>query len=101
RAHTRVTISATLWPRHTEGERAAGWPESLLAGLHDAHLDEHGRLTVKVEPDRVTSVLVELVTRGVTGLTVSPASLEDLFLDQYDRAAPGSAGAPRSRRGER
>ncbi len=60
--------------------------------LRDVHLDEHNRLTAAVDPDRVNDAMAALVPYGMSRLTVSPASLEDLFLREYAEAG----GAPRS-----
>lgn len=76
RGRTRVHISATL------GRRPADPAD--LAVLQDAHLDDHHRLSATVEPDRVNEAMAALVPYEMTALTVSPASLEDLFLRHYD-----------------
>ncbi|MET1132824.1 MAG: ABC transporter ATP-binding protein [Aeromicrobium sp.] len=73
RGQTRLTISATL--SHVPHER--------LDVLHDVHVDEHRRLTATVEPARINDAMAALTPLGMTALTVSPASLEDLFLRQY------------------
>jgi ABC-2 type transport system ATP-binding protein len=75
RGHTRVTVAATLTN-----------PPADLSGLsviHDAHLDEHHRLTGKVDHDQLNAAMAALVPHQMSALTVSPASLEDLFLQQY------------------
>ena len=58
-------------------------PHERLGVLHDVHLDEHQRLTATVEPARINEAMAALTELGMTALTVSPASLEDLFLRQY------------------
>nr|NLD41182.1 hypothetical protein [Actinomycetales bacterium] len=75
RAQMHVTINATL-------ERT---PDSwaTIPALDEAHLDPHGRLTATVAPDRVTEALTALMPYGLGGLTVSPPSLDDLFLHLY------------------
>ena len=73
RGQTRLTISATL----------SRVPHVRLAVMHDVHLDEHQRLTATVEPGRINEAMAALAQLGMTALTVSPASLEDLFLRQY------------------
>ncbi|MBA4608441.1 ABC transporter ATP-binding protein [Aeromicrobium sp. Marseille-Q0843] len=73
RGQTRLTISATL----------SSVPHERLGVLHDVHLDEHQRLTATVEPARINEAMAALTELGMTALTVSPASLEDLFLRQY------------------
>ncbi|MEQ6900239.1 ABC transporter ATP-binding protein [Nocardioides sp. YIM 152588] len=84
RGQSRVTITATL----------ADPPADLdaLSVLHDAVLDEHHRLTATVEPDRVNAAMAELVPHRMSHLTVSPASLEDLFLRHYDTDGRAPAG---------
>ncbi len=78
RGQARITIRATL-----------GHPPAdlrTLSVLHDAVLDERHRLTATVEPDHVGVAMAELVPHEMSALTVSPASLEDLFLRHYDPA---------------
>ena len=79
RGQTRLTIAATL-----------ARPPADLSGLsilHDAHLDEHRRLTGTVDRDKVNAAMAALVPYEMSALTVSPASLEDLFLQQYNTDA--------------
>ncbi|QDO88185.1 ABC transporter ATP-binding protein [Ornithinimicrobium ciconiae] len=78
RGQTRVTLSTTL----------ARPPADLreLPVLLDAHLDDHQRLTATVEPDQVNAAMAALVPHEMSALTVSPASLEDLFLRHYSSA---------------
>ena len=85
RGQARVTIQATL----------ARPPADLsaLVTLHDARLDEHHRLTAAVQPDAVNAAMAELVPHEMSALTVSPASLEDLFLQQYNTDDADSNGA--------
>ena len=75
RGQTRVTISVTL------GKAPADL--SALSVLQDASLDEHRRLTATVEPDHINAAMAALVPHEMSALTVSPATLEDLFLRQY------------------
>ncbi len=75
RAQTHVSISAVLERRPD----AAG----ALAVLDEVRLDEHNRLTAAVAPDQVNAAMAALVPYGMSRLTVSPASLEDLFLREY------------------
>jgi len=84
RAQTRVTVSA--WLAHPPADL------STLPVLLDPHLDAHGRLTATVEPDQVNAAMAALVPHDMSQLTVSPASLEDLFLRHYD--APDTERAP-------
>jgi ABC-2 type transport system ATP-binding protein len=76
RAQARVQITATL-----------ARPPADLAGITvsgDARLDAQGRLTASVPPDRVNAAMAALVPYEMSALTVTPATLEDLFLRQYD-----------------
>jgi ABC-2 type transport system ATP-binding protein len=83
RGQTRITIHATLG-RPPADQRS-------LTLLHDVRLDEHHRLTATIEPDQVNAAMAELVRHEMSALTVSPASLEDLFLQQYDTGADAGA----------
>jgi ABC-2 type transport system ATP-binding protein len=76
RGQTRIRITATL----------ARPPADLssLTVLHDARLDGHRRLTATVDRDQVNAAMAELIPHEMSALTVSPASLEDLFLRHYD-----------------
>ncbi|MGW4928741.1 ATP-binding cassette domain-containing protein [Agromyces sp. NPDC004153] len=62
----------------------AGQQEAIdaIEGAYDLVVD-HGRVSFTVDTDRVASVLPELARLDVKGLTVSPPSLEDLFLRHY------------------
>lgn len=75
RGQTRVTITATL-------DRPPSDPGDLDL-LHDVRLDERHRLTATVEPDRVGEAMAALVPHELSALTVTPPSLEDLFLENY------------------
>jgi ABC-2 type transport system ATP-binding protein len=80
RGHTRVTVSATL-----------ANPPADLSGfsvLHEARLDEHHRLTGKVDRGQLNAAMAALVPYEMSALTVSPASLEDLFLQHYTDDQP-------------
>ena len=78
RSQTRVTVTATLGRRPDAGS-------VLLDGI-DARVDGD-RFTASVDPDQVNAVMAELVRHDMSALTVTPASLEDLFLRHYDDAA--------------
>ena len=86
RGQTRITVSATL-------DRPPADVGTLTA-LQDAHLDEHHRLTGTVEPGQVNAAMAELVPHEMSALTVSPASLEDLFLQQYDAGSAQPTAQP-------
>ncbi|NQY58356.1 MAG: ABC transporter ATP-binding protein [Ilumatobacteraceae bacterium] len=76
RGHTRVTIEATLNNPPTD--------VGSIGVIHDARLDARNRLTGSVDPDQVNAAMAALVPHEMTALRVEPASLEDLFLQQYD-----------------
>ncbi|WP_367650421.1 ABC transporter ATP-binding protein [Nocardioides sp. zg-DK7169] len=80
RGQARVTINATLTRTPDPGGLA-----DLEALLHEVRLQGR-RMTAMVEPDRVNDAMAALVTYEMSALTVSPASLEDLFLRHYDEA---------------
>lgn len=86
RGQSRITVRVRLArpPAHLDS----------LTELHEAHLDQDGHLTATVEPARVNAVMAQLVPHEMTALTVTPASLEDLFLRHYDRDAGQSDREP-------
>ena len=53
---------------------------------HDWRTDE-GRLTFSVDRDDLDRAMTDLTALGIDELTVAPASLEDLFLREYQGAA--------------
>lgn len=58
-------------------------------GVHDVAV-EGAQLTCTVDADALPGVLADLTAAGITSLTSSPPSLEELFLDAYrDRAGAG------------
>jgi len=58
-----------------------------LAGVHDLQ-QEAGALVFDVDTDRLDGVLAALTAAGVSALTATPPSLEELFLRHYgDRVA--------------
>lgn len=86
RGNAQVSISATVG-RPLEGLATA-------PGLHDVHIDEHHRLTASVNPAHVSDALTALLPYELSNLTVSPASLEDLFLSQYTDDSSDPAATP-------
>src|SRR5690606_18000761 len=76
RGQSRITVRVRL-------ARPSARLDSLTE-LHAAHLDQDGHLPATVEPARVNAVMAQLVPHEMTALTVTPASLEDLFLRHYD-----------------
>jgi len=64
--------------------RVTGTPPDLpaLPGVHDAAVD--GRtVTCTVDPEALPAVLEALTRAGISALTSTPPSLEELFLDAY------------------
>ena len=55
---------------------------SGVAGVHDVVVDGQ-RIVCTVDPEALTSVLSVLTAAGVSALTSSPPTLEELFLDVY------------------
>ena len=53
-----------------------------VPGLHDVDVHD-GVLTCTADPDAINDLLGRLAAIGVHGLTCSPPSLEELFLDVY------------------
>ena len=65
---------------------------AAIDGTHDVAVDD-GRIGFTVDSDRIAGILPELGRLDVQGLTVSPPSLEELFLRHYgDDPALGGAG---------
>ena len=62
-----------------------------MDGVHDL-VAEHGRLRFDLDDGAMHEVLPELTRMEVTGLTITPPSLEDLFLRHYgDDLSDGAA----------
>ncbi len=85
RAHAQVTVRATL----------ARVPDGLgrTPALHDLRVDALGAMTASVDHDDVATVLAELLPLGVSDLTVTPASLDELFRRHYTDETDDEAGA--------
>lgn len=75
-AELQATAHSTLTAR------LAVPPPSAIAGLNNMRIDGH-TLTASVDHSRMTEVLSTLTHLGVDSLTVTPPTLEDLFLDFY------------------
>ncbi|WP_127792158.1 ABC transporter ATP-binding protein [Agromyces sp. LHK192] len=71
---------------------------AALDGAHDVRVDS-GRVRFTVDSDRVAGILPDLGRLGVEGLTITPPSLEELFLRHYgdDLAASDGVGAASDR----
>ncbi|HJG92522.1 MAG TPA: ATP-binding cassette domain-containing protein [Brachybacterium massiliense] len=80
---TRSTVAATTAADHTA--------LTAMDGVHDL-VAEHGRLRFDLDDGAMHEVLPELTRMEVTGLTITPPSLEDLFLRHYgDDLSDGAA----------
>ena len=79
---TRTHVEATL-ARPIAADRLV-----TLPGLHDLTLDGE-RVTFSVETADIGAAIRLLDEQGLTTLTSTPPSLEDLFLAHYDKAAAG------------
>ena len=83
----RVVESGTLSElrhlrrNHVRAEIDGPFPERL-PGVHDVTLTD-GVLTCSVEAEGLDGLLTALQSAGVSALTVTPPSLEELFLDAY------------------
>lgn len=66
---------------HVRAEVARALPGGL-AGVHDLR-EQDGVVTCTVDPHGLPALLSALERAGVRGLTVTPPSLEELFLDAY------------------
>ncbi|QGG41738.1 ABC transporter ATP-binding protein [Aeromicrobium yanjiei] len=84
RGQATVSVRATL-------ARPPG-DVSTLSIFRDAHVDEHSRFTGSIESTRVSEAMAALLPYEMSGLTVTPPSLEQLFLEQYVTAPSGPAG---------
>ena len=86
RHRTRTQVRATL-------ERA---PHTVaeISLMEDVQLDGT-HLRGAVEADRIGEAVAMLGRFGITALTVSPPSLEDLFLRHYGEGSPGPSDAGR------
>ena len=77
---TSVRVSTTA----AENDLAA------LGGVHDVRT-EAGQLAFDVDTDAVQPVLAALAKAGVSAITITPPSLEELFLRHYgDRVEPAA-----------
>ncbi|QDB78603.1 ABC transporter ATP-binding protein [Georgenia wutianyii] len=85
---TRSTVSAT-----TTADPA---PLARVPGVHDLAVTGDGRLTFGVDDAALPRVLPVLADLGARHLTVTPPSLEELFLRHYgEDLVPENAGGPR------
>ncbi|WP_258725445.1 ABC transporter ATP-binding protein [Cellulomonas sp. NS3] len=80
--------------RSTVRVSTAQGPEAvrLLDGVHDVVRDGES-LTFTVDDVALSRVMAELAGAGITNLTVTPPTLEELFLHHYDGATSAVGGA--------
>ncbi len=96
----RAVESGTLPElRHLRRNRVraevTGQVPEALSGVHDLALAE-GVLTCTVDPSGLPHLLDALARAGAVGLTVTPPSLEELFLEAYrSESRPEWSGAGR------
>jgi len=64
-----------------------------LDGVHGLQ-QEAGALVFDVDTDRIDAVLGALTAAGVSALTATPPSLEELFLRHYGDRVEGAQPAP-------
>ncbi len=64
---------------------------AALPGVHELH-EEAGRLVFDVDTDAMGPVLAALTAAGVSALTVTPPSLEELFLRHYGDRVGSAVG---------
>ncbi|WP_059017287.1 ABC transporter ATP-binding protein [Mycobacterium sp. M26] len=73
----RTTVTARI---RGDAAQVRSWP-----GVHDAQFRD-GRVRFSVERDQLDPTMAHLTRLGIVDLTVTPASLEDLFLREYQDA---------------
>jgi ABC-2 type transport system ATP-binding protein len=88
RGQSRITINARLARPPAD--------LSVFSVIHDVHLDERQRLVGRVDRDRVNDAMAALLPYEMSDLTVSPASLEELFLQNYNIDGDGTPGEAQS-----
>lgn len=76
-------LSATL-------SRPPERPDAALPMLQEVRMGPQGRLTARIDSRRIDEALHALLPCGVLDLSITPPSLEELFLSQYD----GEHGQP-------
>ncbi len=74
--HTTVTARTRRDPPTV----VTRWP-----GVHDVNIDD-GQVRFTVGRDMLDATMAHLTQLGLVDLTVTPASLEDLFLREYRTA---------------
>ncbi|KRE54791.1 hypothetical protein ASG92_24575 [Arthrobacter sp. Soil736] len=80
RGHARTNIAATLGDSSTQLTHLPGVEDLIIEG---------NRVRFSVDGGGLAAAMSVLASHGVTALTVSPPSLEDLFLRHYgERLAP-------------
>ena len=75
----RTTVTART---RADAAEVRNWP-----GVHDVRLHD-GSVRFSVERDQLEPTMARLTRLGLVDLTVTPASLEELFLREYQGARP-------------
>ena len=84
RSHARTSVAATL--------RTGSDQLTSLPGVHDLSIEDH-RVRFTVDADSLGTAMNTLAAHGVAALTVTPPSLEDLFIQHYgERIEPSGEG---------
>jgi ABC-2 type transport system ATP-binding protein len=89
------TLDELRHTSHTTITATTSRPVDLggLDGVHDVGV-EHGRLHVDVDNDQLALVLDRLAAGGVTAITCTPPTLEQLFLRHYDETDDSTHTSP-------
>lgn len=87
RVHARTNVAATLDDRASQLTVLSGLP-----GVGDLRVEAH-RVRFSVDADGLGPAMSALAAHGVRALTVTPPSLEDLFLQHYGERTPASEAA--------
>jgi ABC-2 type transport system ATP-binding protein len=82
RTHARTNVAATLDDASGQAAALSGVP-----GVEDLHVEDH-RVRFSIDADGLGPAMNALAARGVRALTVTPPSLEDLFLQHYGDRIP-------------
>jgi ABC-2 type transport system ATP-binding protein len=101
RRDTRVAVHALTQEEPSFAQRTA-----TMSGLETHRTGSYVATDFKVDPIELDAAIGELHRVGIRTLTVSPPSLDELFLQSYRSGAPGHGGgrdgtgrAPAERRG--
>lgn len=87
----RIVESGTLSELRHLSHTVVSYEGEAPAGFADAEVDGR-RVRLSVTPERLPDLLAWAATHPVTGLTLQPPTLEELFLRYYDRGGEAVAG---------